>query len=86
MIFFVTRYIYFFGKTIRILYLEKDISSIKKKIMTLVIKKDTDKIVIQQLLKKISRKSKFDIEKYCGLLNLTKSPLILQKEWRNEWE
>ena len=54
--------------------------------MTVVIKKTSDQESIKKILKQLEHKSKFDVTKFCGVLQLDKSPLIIQKEMRNEWE
>ena len=47
-------------------------------------KRDRIKILMDQIKKqKPCRLS--DIRKYCGVLNLKKDPLLLQKKWRDEW-
>ena len=54
--------------------------------MTVVIKKSSDQESINKAWKKLEHKSKFDVSKFCGVLKLNKSPLLIQKEMRDEWE
>lgn len=55
--------------------------------MVLVIKKGSKSRTINLTLNKIKSPSKvFDAQKYCGALKLTKEPLEIQNQWRDEWE
>ena len=57
--------------------------------MVTTIKKGASKKEIDSLLESHNKKKRtkgISIKKYCGVLNLKKYPLELQKEWRNEWE
>jgi hypothetical protein len=54
--------------------------------MTVTIKKSSDKESIHKIWKQLEHKSKFDVSKFCGVLKLNKSPLVIQKEMRGEWE
>lgn len=57
--------------------------------MVTTIKKGASKKEIDSLLESHNKKKKtkgVNVKKYCGVLNLKKDPLELQKELRNEWE
>lgn len=62
--------------------------------MVVTITSRSTKAEIQAALKKLegvaNRKTKttkaFDANKYCGTIKLKEDPLVLQKNWRNEWE
>ena len=54
--------------------------------MTVVIKRYADKASIRKLLGTLPKVSKFDPQKFCGALKLSRSPLDIQKEMRNEWQ
>jgi len=57
--------------------------------MTVVIKKGVDKKEFEKILNSFrkDKKSKgVDTFKYCGIINLSKDPLIIQKEMRDEWK
>ncbi len=54
--------------------------------MTLVIKRFTDKASIRKLLGTIPKIGKFDSQKFCGALKLSRSPLDIQKDMRDEWQ
>ena len=54
--------------------------------MTIVIKRSLDKARIQQLLGTLPRTSKFNAQKFCGVLKLKRPPLEIQKELRDEWK
>ncbi len=54
--------------------------------MVTVIKKGSERKVIEKALSKIKSKKKFDAYKYCGKVKLKEDPLIIQKRMRNEWE
>ncbi len=53
--------------------------------MVTVIKKGSSKSVIIHLLQKLKIKQGFNAKKYCGVIKLKSSPLIIQKRLRNEW-
>ncbi len=54
--------------------------------MTVVIKRFADKASIRKLLGTIPKISKFDSQKFCGVLKLKRSPLDIQREMRDEWQ
>ena len=55
--------------------------------MVLVIKKGSKSQAINLTLNKIKTPSKlFDAKKYCGILKLSKDPLEIQNQMRDEWE
>ncbi len=55
--------------------------------MTIVIKKSfTDREKLEKVLKSLKKDGKFDAFKYCGVITLKKSPLMIQKQMRDEWE
>ena len=54
--------------------------------MTVVIKRSSDKAIIDKLLDLLPKTSKFDAHKYCGVLKLHASPLAIQKAMRDEWK
>jgi|APGre2960657404_1045060.scaffolds.fasta_scaffold260425_1 hypothetical protein len=57
--------------------------------MTVVIKKGVDKKEFEKILDSFrkNKKSKgVDTTKYCGTIKLSKNPLVIQKELRDEWE
>lgn len=54
--------------------------------MTVIIKRSTDQESIKKILAQIPHKSKFDAVKFCGVLKIKKTPLLIQKELRDEWE
>jgi len=57
--------------------------------MVTVIQKGSSRKAINSLLVKAQKKKVrkgVDVKKYCGLIDLKKDPLSLQKQWRNEWE
>ena len=53
--------------------------------MTVVIKRFADKASIRKLLGALPKVSKFDSQKFCGVLKLSRSPIDIQKEMRDEW-
>ena len=55
-------------------------------LMTLVIKRSSDKASIEKLLQALPKTSNFDAHKYCGVIKLRLSPLDIQKAMRDEWE
>jgi hypothetical protein len=54
--------------------------------MAMIIKKKSDKKSISRKFKKAIASKGVDTRKYCGVIKLTKDPLDIQKELRNEWE
>jgi hypothetical protein len=56
--------------------------------MVTIIKKGTSKEKIKDILNRHARKRQryIDLNKYCGVVKLTEDPLLLQKQWRDEWE
>jgi hypothetical protein len=58
----------------------------KSEFMTIVIKRKSSKKNISKLFKKAMSSKGVDIQKYCGVIKLSKDPLAIQKELRDEWE
>ena len=54
--------------------------------MATVIKKKTQKRDISKRFNKAISSKGVDTHKYCGVITLTRDPLTIQKELRNEWE
>jgi hypothetical protein len=57
--------------------------------MTVVIKKGVDKKEFEKILDSFrkNKKSKgVDTSKHCGTIKLSKDPLVIQKELRDEWK
>lgn len=57
--------------------------------MTVILEKNTDKKQFTKILDKMNAKktdNKFNVANFCGVLNLSKDPLVMQKEMRNEWK
>jgi hypothetical protein len=54
--------------------------------MVTIIKKGTDKILIDKLLNKALKTKGVDTKKYCGVISLKENPLVIQKRMRDEWE
>ena len=54
--------------------------------MATVIKKKTQKRDISKRFNKEISSKGVDTHKYCGVIRLTRDPLAIQKELRNEWE
>lgn len=55
--------------------------------MVLVIKKGSKSQTINNTLKKIKSPIKeFNSKKYCGILELSKDPIQIQNQMRDEWE
>ncbi|WP_185154396.1 hypothetical protein [Fulvivirga sp. M361] len=54
--------------------------------MVTVIKKGTDKEIIDKLLKEALKTKGVDTHKYCGVIKLKEDPLVIQKRLRDEWE
>ena len=54
--------------------------------MVTVIKKKLNKQDISKKFNKAITQKGVDTHKYCGVIKLTKDPLIIQKELRDEWE
>jgi hypothetical protein len=58
----------------------------KSEFMTVVIKRKSGKKIISKLFKKAISSKGVDTQKYCGVIKLSKNPLTIQKELRDEWE
>ena len=58
----------------------------EKLTMVTVIKKGTDKEIINRLLKEALKTKGVDTRKYCGVIKLKEDPLVIQKRMRDEWE
>ncbi|MEQ8927115.1 MAG: hypothetical protein RLO81_14945 [Fulvivirga sp.] len=54
--------------------------------MVTVIKKGTNKEIINKLLKKAFKTKGVDTHKYCGVIKLKEDSLVIQKRMRDEWE
>ncbi|MDD5150805.1 MAG: hypothetical protein PHC28_10080 [Flavobacterium sp.] len=57
--------------------------------MTVVIKKGLDKKEFEKILDSFRKNKKsqgVNTSKHCGTIKLSKDPLIIQKEMRDEWE
>jgi len=55
--------------------------------MVTIIKKGLSREKIRLALKKrIVKINGPDLKKYCGCITMVDDPLMLQKQWRNEWE
>ncbi len=54
--------------------------------MATIIKKKSKRKEISKLFNKVVSSKGVDTKKYCGVIKLTKDPLIIQKELRDEWE
>lgn len=57
--------------------------------MVATLKKGVSKSKMNELLKKIVNNRKrrgVDTHKYCGVIQLNKDALQIQKEWRDEWQ
>ncbi len=54
--------------------------------MVTIIKKGAGKKEIETALSSIKNSRGFDANKHCGVLNLKKDPMMIQKEMRDEWE
>lgn len=57
--------------------------------MTVVLKKKINKKDFQKIINSIvsAKQSKgVDTLKHCGVINLQKDPLLIQKEMRSEWK
>lgn len=57
--------------------------------MVTVVKYGADKKKIRSLLERLKNQAGrigIDAYRYCGVLTLTKEPLLIQKELRDEWE
>ena len=52
---------------------------------TIIKKKSLKRDISKKFNKAISSKG-VDTRKYCGVIKLSKDPLIIQKELRDEWE
>jgi len=53
--------------------------------MVLILKKGTDKSILDDFMKIKSTKKGFDAKAFSGKVKFKKDPLIIQKELRNEW-
>jgi hypothetical protein len=55
--------------------------------MVTVIKKGSSRKDLMQVMKKIAgRSKKKDLQRFCGVISTKKDPVVLQKEWRDEWK
>lgn len=54
--------------------------------MATIIKKRSAKKVISEKFNKALSLKGVDTRKYCGVIKLSKDPLAIQKELRDEWE
>jgi len=54
--------------------------------MATIIKKKSKRKEISKLFNKVISSKGVNTKKYCGVIKLTKDPLIIQKELRDEWE
>ena len=55
--------------------------------MAKVIKKGTPATKVREQIANLRRsKSKSEIKKLCGTIELKRDPLVLQKQWRDEWK
>ena len=54
--------------------------------MTVIIKRSSDKAIIEKQLETLPRTSKFDAYLFCGVIQLSQSPIDIQKSMRDEWE
>ncbi len=54
--------------------------------MVTIIKKKQNKLDIAKKFSKAIMQKGVDTHKYCGVIKLSKDPLIIQKELRDEWE
>jgi hypothetical protein len=52
---------------------------------TVIKRKEGRKNISRKFNKALSSKG-VDTHKYCGVIKLSKDPLVIQKELRNEWE
>jgi hypothetical protein len=51
---------------------------------TVIKKKSAKKVISEKFIKAISSKG-VDTRKYCGVIKLSKDPLAIQKEGKDEW-
>lgn len=54
--------------------------------MATIIKKKSDTKSISRKFKRAITSKGIDTKKYCGVIKLTRDPLAIQKELRDEWE
>jgi len=55
--------------------------------MVTVIKKGSSRKDLMQAMKKLAdRSKKKDLQRFCGVISTKKDPVLLQKEWRDEWQ
>ncbi|MCX8492054.1 MAG: hypothetical protein ORN54_13415 [Cyclobacteriaceae bacterium] len=54
--------------------------------MSTVINKKLNKKSIPKKFSKVISQTGVDTRKYCGIIKLSKDPLVVQKELRNEWD
>ena len=54
--------------------------------MVTVIKKGADKKLITKILKEALKTKGVNTHKYCGVITLKESPMVIQKRMRDEWE
>jgi len=53
--------------------------------MVIVIQQGTSKEKLELLLKKFKTKKGENTKKYCGVIKLKESPLLIQKQLRDDW-
>ena len=53
--------------------------------MTVIIKPTDSSAKINQKLKELKNKGKFEALKHCGKINLKQDPLAIQRTMRDEW-
>jgi hypothetical protein len=54
--------------------------------MAIIIRKKSDAKSISRKFKRAITTKGVDTKKYCGVIKLTRDPLAIQKELRDEWE
>ena len=54
--------------------------------MVIIIKKNSTKNIILELLNKLRSKKGFNAKKHCGVIKLKSDPLTIQNKMRDEWE
>ncbi len=54
--------------------------------MKVVIKSTDSSAKINQKLKDLRTKGKFEAFKHCGKINLKQDPLVIQRTMRDEWQ
>jgi hypothetical protein len=54
--------------------------------MATVIKRKSNRRNISKIFDKAVSSKGVDTKKYCGVIKLSKDPLVIQKQLRDEWE